>query len=190
MASGGRTAASAGAGDRPRREAVRHSRISSLTQIRALMRAVSQPHGQGAPASGPEPSNQGRGRGRTRRSVARHRPGGRARADLGQAWGGLTAGEWERVRLHAYYTDRALARCGLARVSEIASHHHERLDGSGYPRDQQSPSAAGRPSARCSGRLPPCWKRAPSARRSGPTTPAPRRAALSTQAVALCSVTP
>lgn len=52
--------------------------------------------------------------------------------------GQLTAGEWERVRLHAYYTDRALARCGLAGVSEIASHHHERLDGSGYPRGTSS----------------------------------------------------
>jgi HD-GYP domain-containing protein (c-di-GMP phosphodiesterase class II) len=47
--------------------------------------------------------------------------------------GPLTASEWERVRLHAYYTHRALARCGLAGIGEIASHHHERLDGSGYP---------------------------------------------------------
>ena len=53
-----------------------------------------------------------------------------------QIWdkaGPLTTSEWERVRLHAYYTHRALARCGLAGIAEIASHHHERLDGSGYP---------------------------------------------------------
>ncbi|MBV8716390.1 MAG: HD domain-containing protein [Chloroflexi bacterium] len=47
--------------------------------------------------------------------------------------GPLTANEWERVRLHAYYTRRALARCGLGAIADIASHHHERLDGSGYP---------------------------------------------------------
>jgi HD-GYP domain-containing protein (c-di-GMP phosphodiesterase class II) len=47
--------------------------------------------------------------------------------------GPLTPSEWERVRLHAYYTRRALARCGLDGIAEIASHHHERLDGSGYP---------------------------------------------------------
>ena len=52
--------------------------------------------------------------------------------------GPLTANEWERVRLHAYYTDRALARCGLAGVSEIASQHHERMDCSGYPRGTSS----------------------------------------------------
>ena len=49
--------------------------------------------------------------------------------------GPLGAGDWERVRLHAYWTDRILRRCpGLADLADIASGHHERLDGSGYHR--------------------------------------------------------
>jgi HD-GYP domain-containing protein (c-di-GMP phosphodiesterase class II)/DNA-binding CsgD family transcriptional regulator len=49
--------------------------------------------------------------------------------------GPLTATELERVRLHPYLTDRMLASCGaLAPVRAIAGQHHERLDGSGYPR--------------------------------------------------------
>jgi DNA-binding CsgD family transcriptional regulator len=46
----------------------------------------------------------------------------------------LTAAESERVRLHPYLGDRMLARVpALAQSREIASRHHERLDGSGYP---------------------------------------------------------
>ena len=49
--------------------------------------------------------------------------------------GPLGASEWERVRLHPYYTGRILARCSaLASVVGPASSHHERLDGSGYHR--------------------------------------------------------
>ena len=49
--------------------------------------------------------------------------------------GPLTTAEWERVRLHPYYTERILSRCGpLAAFREAASSHHERLDGSGYHR--------------------------------------------------------
>jgi HD-GYP domain-containing protein (c-di-GMP phosphodiesterase class II) len=49
--------------------------------------------------------------------------------------GALTASEWERVRLHPYYTDRVLARpVALARLAAVAALHHERLDGSGYYR--------------------------------------------------------
>jgi HD-GYP domain-containing protein (c-di-GMP phosphodiesterase class II)/DNA-binding CsgD family transcriptional regulator len=49
--------------------------------------------------------------------------------------GPLTAAEFERARLHPYLTDRMLARVpALARSREIAARHHERLDGSGYPR--------------------------------------------------------
>jgi DNA-binding CsgD family transcriptional regulator len=48
--------------------------------------------------------------------------------------GGLSDSEWERVRLHPYFTQRALARAsGLRPVVRIAAGHHERLDGSGYP---------------------------------------------------------
>ena len=49
--------------------------------------------------------------------------------------GTLTAAELERVRLHPYLTERMLASSGaLASVGAIAAQHHERLDGSGYPR--------------------------------------------------------
>ena len=49
--------------------------------------------------------------------------------------GPLTVGEWERLRLHAYFTDRILARVpALAWVARVAGFHHERLDASGYPR--------------------------------------------------------
>ena len=47
----------------------------------------------------------------------------------------LTADDWERVRLHAYHTERILSRSPfLARLAPVASFHHERLDGSGYHR--------------------------------------------------------
>jgi HD-GYP domain-containing protein (c-di-GMP phosphodiesterase class II) len=47
--------------------------------------------------------------------------------------GPLADGEWERVRLHPYYTQRVLARVdGLQPVAALAAMHHERLDGSGY----------------------------------------------------------
>jgi HD-GYP domain-containing protein (c-di-GMP phosphodiesterase class II) len=50
----------------------------------------------------------------------------------------LSVDEWERVRMHAYYTDRVLARPeALRRIGHLASAHHERLDGSGYFRGQR-----------------------------------------------------
>lgn len=53
--------------------------------------------------------------------------------------GPLNASEWERVRLHSYYTERILARApALAGVAFAASAHHERLDGSGYHRGAQA----------------------------------------------------
>jgi DNA-binding CsgD family transcriptional regulator len=49
--------------------------------------------------------------------------------------GPLNAAEWERVRLHAYYTERVLSRVpALSAVAALASTHHERCDASGYPR--------------------------------------------------------
>ncbi len=49
--------------------------------------------------------------------------------------GPLNASEWERVRLHSYYTERILARSPhLSHLGNVASLHHERLDGSGYHR--------------------------------------------------------
>jgi DNA-binding CsgD family transcriptional regulator len=61
--------------------------------------------------------------------------------------GPLSDGEWERVRLHPYYTERVLARPqGLARLGALAGLHHERLDGSGYHRG--APAGALPPAAR------------------------------------------
>jgi DNA-binding CsgD family transcriptional regulator len=52
--------------------------------------------------------------------------------------GALSAAELERVRLHPYLTERMLASsAGLAPLGAIAVQHHERLDGSGYPRGLQ-----------------------------------------------------
>jgi HD-GYP domain-containing protein (c-di-GMP phosphodiesterase class II) len=49
--------------------------------------------------------------------------------------GPLGAGEWERVRLHPYLTERMLQFSeSLAPLGSIAAQHRERLDGSGYPR--------------------------------------------------------
>jgi HD-GYP domain-containing protein (c-di-GMP phosphodiesterase class II) len=47
--------------------------------------------------------------------------------------GPLSGEEWERVRLHPYYTARALSRPpALAPLAALAAQSHERLDGSGY----------------------------------------------------------
>lgn len=48
--------------------------------------------------------------------------------------GRLTDGEWERVRLHPYYTERILGRVAALEPLVVAGMHHERLDGSGYHR--------------------------------------------------------
>jgi HD-GYP domain-containing protein (c-di-GMP phosphodiesterase class II) len=49
--------------------------------------------------------------------------------------GPLSGAEAERMRLHSYWTERALARpAALARIGEVASLANERLDGSGYHR--------------------------------------------------------
>jgi HD-GYP domain-containing protein (c-di-GMP phosphodiesterase class II) len=47
----------------------------------------------------------------------------------------LASTEAEHVRLHAYFVERMLARPPvLTRIGALAVQHHERLDGSGYPR--------------------------------------------------------
>jgi HD-GYP domain-containing protein (c-di-GMP phosphodiesterase class II) len=49
--------------------------------------------------------------------------------------GPLSAGEWERVRMFPYLTERMLHQsAALAPLGEIAVQQRERLDGSGYPR--------------------------------------------------------
>ncbi|HTY73014.1 MAG TPA: HD domain-containing phosphohydrolase [Actinomycetes bacterium] len=55
-----------------------------------------------------------------------------------QIWdkpGPLSHAEVERVRLHPHLTERMLAfSSGLSELGSLAVQHHERLDGSGYPR--------------------------------------------------------
>jgi HD-GYP domain-containing protein (c-di-GMP phosphodiesterase class II) len=54
--------------------------------------------------------------------------------------GPLTNAEWERVRLHAYYTERILTQSSaLAPLAPIAGMHHERCDGTGYHRNAPGP---------------------------------------------------
>ena len=53
--------------------------------------------------------------------------------------GPLNDSEWEKVRLHPYYSERLLARVPtLAGAARIAGSHHERGDGSGYHRGSGS----------------------------------------------------
>jgi HD-GYP domain-containing protein (c-di-GMP phosphodiesterase class II) len=71
-------------------------------------------------------------------------------ADLGRVgvsnaiWekpGPLGFGEWERVRLHPHFTERAFAQSKvLAPVGLLAGSHHERLDGSGYHHGLRGPA--------------------------------------------------
>jgi HD-GYP domain-containing protein (c-di-GMP phosphodiesterase class II) len=55
--------------------------------------------------------------------------------------GSLGAGEWERVRLSPYLTERILRQSpALAPLGAIAVAQRERLDGSGYPRGLSGPA--------------------------------------------------
>jgi HD-GYP domain-containing protein (c-di-GMP phosphodiesterase class II) len=59
--------------------------------------------------------------------------------------GPLGPGEWERIRMHPYITERMLQQSpALAALGQIAVQVRERLDGSGYPRGL-SGAAIGRP---------------------------------------------
>jgi HD-GYP domain-containing protein (c-di-GMP phosphodiesterase class II) len=49
--------------------------------------------------------------------------------------GKLSDTEWERVRMHPYFTERVFSKSAvLARWGALAASHHERMDGSGYHR--------------------------------------------------------
>jgi len=68
-------------------------------------------------------------------------------AGIWQKAGALTPDEWERVRLHAYQSERVLCRSSfLAALLPVATAHHERLDGAGYHR--RATAAALTPAAR------------------------------------------
>ena len=57
--------------------------------------------------------------------------------------GPLGAGEWERVRMQPYLTERMLhGSPTLAPLGAIAVAHRERLDGSGYPRGLSGPAVS------------------------------------------------
>jgi HD-GYP domain-containing protein (c-di-GMP phosphodiesterase class II) len=59
--------------------------------------------------------------------------------------GPLTPDDWERVRLHAYHTERVITRSPfLAGLAPAAAFHHERLDGLGYHRGA-APAEISRP---------------------------------------------
>jgi HD-GYP domain-containing protein (c-di-GMP phosphodiesterase class II) len=58
--------------------------------------------------------------------------------------GRLGPGEWERVRMHPYLTERMLHQSAtLAPLGAIAGQIRERLDGSGYPRGLGANSISG-----------------------------------------------
>ena len=68
--------------------------------------------------------------------------------------GPLGAGEWERVRMQPYLTERMLHQSpSLAPLGAIAGQYRERLDGSGYPRGLSgaaiTPAAAHPSHGRC-----------------------------------------
>jgi HD-GYP domain-containing protein (c-di-GMP phosphodiesterase class II) len=93
---------------------------------------------------------------------------------LWQKAGPLTPGEWERVRLHAYYSERVLCRSPfLAALVPVATAHHERLDGSGYHRGTGA-----------SGLTPAARLLAAADAYQAMTEPRPHRAAMSSQRAA------
>ncbi len=60
--------------------------------------------------------------------------------ELWERPGRLRRADWEQVRLHPYHTERILARSAdLEPIGRLAGLHHERLDGSGYPRQAKGP---------------------------------------------------
>jgi HD-GYP domain-containing protein (c-di-GMP phosphodiesterase class II) len=44
-----------------------------------------------------------------------------------------TDAEWNEIASHAERGARILARCGFGEIAEWVLHHHERIDGGGYP---------------------------------------------------------
>jgi HD-GYP domain-containing protein (c-di-GMP phosphodiesterase class II) len=86
--------------------------------------------------------------------------------------GPLDLAERERVRMHAYYTERILARApGWAGAARIAAAAHERIDGAGYHRGL--PPAAFGPSERLLAAATCSQRCSPRARTVPPTTPPP-----------------
>ena len=122
------------------------------------------------------------GSARRRRTDARSR---RASCTISGGWASPTRsgtsagrsapGEWERVRLHPYLTERMLQQsAALAPLGRLAVQHRERLDGSGYPRRL---SGAAIDPARCSSAPPTLTRRCANRARTAPrASPRTRRA--------------
>ena len=90
--------------------------------------------------------------------------------------GPLGFGEWERVRLHPHFTERAFALSpALAPIGVLGGAHHERLDGSGYHRGTRAPALA--PEAHACSRRPTATRRCarPRPYRAASTTAPPRQ---------------
>ncbi|MEV0104344.1 HD domain-containing protein, partial [Nocardia sp. NPDC050789] len=52
---------------------------------------------------------------------------GRAASSIWDHPGPIRPGDWERIRLHSYWTERVLRRCpSLTDLAEVAAGHHER----------------------------------------------------------------
>jgi HD-GYP domain-containing protein (c-di-GMP phosphodiesterase class II) len=57
--------------------------------------------------------------------------------------GKLDASEWDAMRLHAVFTEQILSGIApFAELARIAGAHHEKLDGTGYPRGLAAPDIA------------------------------------------------
>ena len=88
-------------------------------------------------AAGAEPSGLGAADAQALHRAALVHDIGRAAVPttIWQKRGPLTPQEWERVRLHAYQSERILSPSPfLATLAPVATAHHERCDGSGYHR--------------------------------------------------------
>jgi HD-GYP domain-containing protein (c-di-GMP phosphodiesterase class II) len=95
-------------------------------------------------------------------------------AHVWQKAAALTPDEWERVRLHAYHSERVLSRSPfLAALAPVATAHRERLDGTGYHRGATAASLA-----------PPARLLAAADAYHAMTEPRPHREALSPQQAA------
>jgi HD-GYP domain-containing protein (c-di-GMP phosphodiesterase class II) len=54
--------------------------------------------------------------------------------------GPLSPGEWERVRMHPYFTERVFSQSNALReLAALGAMHHEKLDGTGYHRGLAGP---------------------------------------------------
>jgi HD-GYP domain-containing protein (c-di-GMP phosphodiesterase class II) len=95
-------------------------------------------------------------------------------ANIWQQPAQLSADDWERVRLHAYHSERILCHSPfLSSLASVATAHHERLDGAGYHRGVTSVALT-----------PPARLLAAADAYHAMTEPRPHRAALSTDVAA------